>query len=165
MPQILFAIFILLSFIFSSPLEAKKIGYRFPAKETKEERKGVAVAGSFRVEVSDDSECEYSKEQFAFSGFDKKLNSSQESFFLTNKSNRILTGIELFIEYLTPDGRQLDMRFHEIKCNIPAGETRKIDIKSWDSQHSFHYIKSAPAKGGGTPFIVRFFPQAFYLRY
>lgn len=146
--------------------DGKKIGFRLAAKESKDEKTGQITAGSFRIDDSSDySESGYSLDQISFSGFDKKLNSSTESFFVTNSTNRILTAIMLSIEYLTPDGRQLDKKYHEIKCNIPPGNTRKLDVRSWDTQHSFYYVKSAPAKASGSPFIVRFSPQAFYLRY
>ena len=159
----IFAFIILAS---SFPSEAKKISYRFSAKESKEEKKGKQTAGSFRVDVSEaSSDDKYHLGQISFSGFDKKLNSGSESFFVTNRTDRTMTVIMLEIEYLTPDGRQLHKQFHEVKCHIPPGETRKVDIKSWDTQHSFYYVKSAPAKASGSPFTVRFLPQAFYLRY
>ncbi|MDE6027755.1 MAG: hypothetical protein K2G23_06770, partial [Muribaculaceae bacterium] len=107
----------------------------------------------------------YSREDIEFSGYDKKLTSSSESFFVTNRSNRTITAIELTIDYLTLDGRQLNKKFHKIQCAIPPGETRMVDVKSWDTQHSFYYEKSAPARAAGTPFTVKFYPSAFYLKY
>lgn len=166
MHKILFLIVLLSGVFFFSPIkgEAKKIGFRFPAKESKEEKKEKLTAGSFKIDLSSETEGDYA-DKIIFSGFDKKLNSSSESFFITNNTDRVLTEVEVSIEYLTPDGRQLHKSFHEVKCDIPAGETRKIDIKSWDSQHSFYYVKSAPSRGTGSPFIVRFSPVACYLRY
>ncbi len=160
--------YIILIAVFVSAIsaEGKKIGYRFTTKESKEEKRGKLTAGSFRVDdTENDPDGKYALSQITFSGFDKKLNSGSESFFVINGTDREMTAILLNIEYLTPDGRQLHQQFHELKCNIPPGETRKVDIKSWDTQHSFYYIKSAPAKASGSPFTVRFHPQAFYLRF
>lgn len=159
-----FLIFSSLSIFFHA--EARKIGYRFTAKESKEEKREKMREGTFRIDDSENEpDAKYSLNQVTFSGFDKKLNSGNESFFITNGTDRIMSSIMLDIEYLTPDGRQLHKQFHELKCNLPPGETRKFDIKSWDTQHSFYYVKSAPEKAKGSPFIVRFYPLAFYLRY
>mgnify|MGYP001245759948 FL=1 len=121
--------------------------------------------GSFMVA----SQCEdcnngYTISQIAFSGFDKPGASSMESFFITNHTDRTMSGVSLYIEYLTPDGRQLHKRYVKLDCNIPAGETRKCDIKSWDTQRSFHYELSRASRRS-SPFSVRFDPVAFYLRF
>jgi hypothetical protein len=106
----------------------------------------------------------YRLNDIIFRGFDKTQNNSKESFFITNKTDRTLTGIALYIDYRTPDGRQLHKRFIRLRCKIPAGETRKVDIKSWDTQHSFYYIKSVRSKKQkGNPFYVVFNPIAYYL--
>ena len=164
-------IFIFLSFLFllslSLPSEARKVSLNLSASETKEEQEEQEMtAGSFMVA----SQCEscnngYRIDQVTFAGFDKKINSSMESFFITNHTDRTLTAIALYIDYLTPDGRQLHKKYYKLACNIPPGETRKADIKSWDTQHSFYYVKSAPPKGGGSPFTVKFDPIAYYLRF
>lgn len=121
--------------------------------------------GSFMVA----SQCEdcnngYTISQIGFSGFDKPGSSSMESFFITNHTDRTMSGVTLYIEYLTPDGRQLHKRYVKLDCNIPAGETRKCDIRSWDTQRSFHYELSAASRRS-SPFTVRFDPVAFYLRF
>lgn len=121
--------------------------------------------GSFMVA----SQCEdcnngYTISQIAFSGFDKPWSSPMESFFITNRTDRTMSGVSLYIEYLTPDGRQLHKRYVKLACYIPAGETRKCDIKSWDTQCSFHYELSRASRRS-SPFTVRFDPVAFYLRF
>ncbi len=121
--------------------------------------------GSFMVA----SQCEdcnngYTISQIAFSGFDKPGSSPMESFFITNRTDRTMSGVSLYIEYLTPDGRQLHKRYVKLACYIPAGETRKCDIKSWDTQRSFHYELSRASRRS-SPFTVRFDPVAFYLRF
>lgn len=144
---------------------ARKISYRLSAKETREEKEEEMTAGSFMVA----SECEncnngYRLDQVRFTGFDKAKGSRKESFFITNTTDRTLTSVTLYIEYLTPDGRQLHKKFMKLSCNVPPGETRKADIPSWDTQGSFYYINSAQGKGG-SPFEVRFDPIAYYLRF
>lgn len=123
--------------------------------------------GSFMVA----SQCEscnngYRLDQVVFSGFDKNQSSAKESFFIINNTDRTLTGITLYIDYNTPDGRQLHKQFLKLSCSIPAGQTRKVDIPSWDTQRSFYYYKSqANKKHPGNSFDVRFDPIAYYLRF
>jgi hypothetical protein len=90
-----------------------------------------------------------------FSGFDKPATSLKESFFVVNNTDCTLAGMKLEIEYLTTDGRQLHKRELDLKCDIPSGETRKIDVKSWDTQKSFRYYKSAESRKSAMPFKVK----------
>lgn len=124
------------------------------------------VSGSFMV-ASQCSSCNngYRLEQVVFTGFDKNRSSSKESFFIINNTDRTLTAVNLYIEYLTPDGRQLHKRFLKLSCSIPPGETRKADIPSWDTQRSFHYYKSTGKNKGGNLFMVNFDPVAFWLSF
>lgn len=170
------SICVLSAFIATFPAEARKVRYKFSEKKSAKAKTGneeaagpddsEMTAGSFMVA----SQCEdcnngYRLDQVVFAGFDKNRNSSVESFFITNNTDRTLTGVTLYIEYLTPEGRQLHKKFLKLDCRIPAGETRKADIKSWDTQRSFYYIKSNPGRNGGTPFDVRFDPVAYYLSF
>lgn len=170
------ALCMLSAFTVTVPAEARKVKYKFSEKKsgksktasdkTEETGNQEMAAGSFMVA----SQCEdcnsgYRLDQVVFAGFDKNRNSSVESFFITNNTDRTLTGISLYIEYLTPGGSQLHKKFIKLDCRIPAGETRKADIKSWDTQRSFYYIKSNPGRNGGTPFDVRFDPIAYYLSF
>lgn len=133
-------------------------------KELKKEESKMSK-GSFMV-ASQCMDCNngYQLDSLSFSGFEKPGASSTESFFITNHTDRTMTAIALYIEYLTPDGRQLHKRYLKLDCNIPAGETRKADIKSWDSQKAFHYEKSAPTRTSSS-FTVKFDPVAFWLRF
>ena len=156
---------------------ARKKGYRLKvAKTTASSNTGITVTedgdttmakipSSFIVTTDDKSgNKRYRLNDILFRGFDKTQNNSKESFFITNKTDRTLTGVSLYIDYRTPDGRQLHKRFIRLRCKIPAGETRKVDIKSWDTQHSFYYIKSVRSKKQkGNPFYVVFNPIAYYL--
>lgn len=116
------------------------------------------------------SECEncsdgYTIKDVVFSGYDKKRSSEKESFFITNKSDRTLTGFSLYIYYYTIDGRQLHKKYIHVNCLIAPGETEKTDIRSWDSQKSFYYVKSETNPNKGTPYTVSFDPVTIYLRY
>lgn len=146
--------------------EGRKTGYRHTVRNTVAERDDEMVAGCFMVA----SQCEdcnngYRLDQIVFSGFDKKKSSAKESFFITNNTDRTLTSVTLYIEYLTLDGRQLHKKYVKLSCNIPAGETRKVDNESWDKQHSFYYHASEAKPKGGNAFEVIFDPVAYYLSF
>lgn len=151
--------------LFLPTVQARKTGYRLPSKETAKEKRATTEAGTFRVEISEDTLARFSRRNILFSGYEKKLQSTRESFFITNRTDHVILSVELSIEYLTPDGRQLNRRFHRVACNIPPGETRAVDVKSWDTQHAFYYAPSPPARAAGSPFIVKFTPIAASLKY
>lgn len=146
----------------------RKKGYKLEVPKT---AAGVSetermARGSFMVA----SQCEdcnngYRLEQIAFSGYDKTQRSAVESFFITNNTDRTMTGITMYIDYRMPDGRQLHKRFVRLVCDIPPGETRKADIESWDRQRTFYYELSEPPRKGGTPYRVVFDPISYYLRF
>ncbi len=143
--------------------DARKTTLKF--KGDSKELTDSLIRGSFQVA----SQCEdcnngYRLDQVTFSGFDKPGRSSKESFFITNHTDRTLSGISLYIDYLTPDGKQLHKRWIRLNCHIPPGETRKADISSWDSQRAFHYIQSQDTRTS-SPFTVIFDPVAYYLRF
>lgn len=150
------------------PSPARKKGYRLEVeKASQTDREEEAMArGSFMV-ASGCTDCNngYTISQITFSGYEKPQQSSTETFFITNGTDRTMSGVTLYIDYRMPDGRQLHKRFVRLSCNIPPGETRLADIPSWDRQKSFYFEKSAPSKRGGTPYAVTFDPVAFYLRF
>lgn len=150
------------------PTQARKKGYRLqtdkPTTSEIEEQK--MSKGSFMI-ASQCPDCNkgYRLDQISFSGFDKPRASQKETFFITNGTDRHMTGVTLYVEYLTPDGRQLHKRFVRLVCNIPPGETRMAELQSWDRQRSFHYVKSESGKGKSSPFTVTFDPVAYYIRF
>lgn len=120
--------------------------------------------GSFMV-ASGCRDCNngYQLDQISFSGFEKPQSSMLESFFITNSTDRTLTGVTLYIEYLDAQGRQLHKRFLRLSCDVPPGETRRAELKSWDKQNTFYYRDSAPSRRQGASFTVRFDPVAYWL--
>ena len=96
--------------------------------------------------------------EIIFSGYDKEVNSSQESFLMTNPSDKTIIGIEVRIDYLDLENRLFHSRNISEQCEIPPFETRRIDIKSWDSQHTYYYYLGNEPKKIATPFKVKFTP-------
>lgn len=93
-----------------------------------------------------------------FSGYEKANTSNRETFFATNNldGDSTITAIELTITYFDSAGRQLHERTELIKCLIPPGETRAMSLRSWDTNHAFHYYLSTPPRTRrSSPFSVR----------
>lgn len=90
------------------------------------------------------------------SGFDKPLNSTRETFLVHNGGKDTITLIIADIEYLDLTGRQLNKRRIKSPCLIPTLQRRLIEIPSWDKQHAYRYVKSAPSpRRQSTTFDVR----------
>lgn len=104
-------------------------------------------------------------QEITCAGFDKTSTNSKESFFILNSSERNILGVEIELVYYDMQHRQLHRRIERMPLDVPAGDTRKIDITSWDTQKSFHYYKSnRPSRRTSTPFDVRMTLRTLYLR-
>lgn len=90
------------------------------------------------------------------SGFDKPLSSGYETFFAGNEHDRTLLKLWIKIVYLTTDGRLLHSRCEVIRTEIPPSESRQIELRTFDRQHSFYYYKSRKPRNteGVAPFRV-----------
>lgn len=75
-------------------------------------------------------------------GFEKAQNSSTESFFVINRSDHFIKGLNLSVEYLNSKGEQLHLNTLTIDCDIPPMQTRSLQMRSWDRQHLWYYIGS-----------------------
>ena len=92
----------------------------------------------------------------AVSGYDKKSRSMRESMFVSNRSGRPLRGLQLEVNYYDSSDRQLHQASHWVSADIPAGETRMVDVPTFDRQGSFHYYLSPPSRStASTPFKVK----------
>jgi len=96
-----------------------------------------------------------------FSGYDKPANAGKEAFLVTNNTGVTLLEITVIITYKDMEDRMLHKRSSTIKCHIPQGETRKLEIPTWDSQMSYYYFRSAEPKRIATPYQVNITPSSF----
>ena len=81
------------------------------------------------------------------SGFDKTLASRRESFFVSNLMDSAdLVWLSMRIDYLDMSGRQLHQRRARVRCDVPPGQTRRVDIPAWDIQKVYYYHKSEPRR-------------------
>lgn len=99
-------------------------------------------------------------------GYEKTRDASRESVFVTNGADSPIVSLTLKIDYLDMAGRQLHSRTVKVPVYVPAGETRLVEFKSWDSQHVFYYKGSpAPLRAQASPYDVRMRVQALTLRH
>lgn len=98
----------------------------------------------------------------SFAGYDKQATSTRETFHIVNRSPLTLRKAEVEIVYLDMQKRMLHKRKVTVFCTVPAGETRKTDIRSWDSQYSFYYYLSNPPRRVAAPYQVEIHPLTFW---
>ena len=138
--------------------EARKIRTKHTIQKTTEKQTMAATAEPPRI-ISMESDsiafCDSIRPAIRFYGFDKTVTSNVESFFISNGLDTPARGLELRITYTDMKGRQLHKRSVKLDCGIPAGETMRTDIKTWDTQKSFYYHKSVKPKRQATPFDVK----------
>lgn len=136
----------------SEALLAKKVTTHLAAPEMdkKEKRKKQSVT------KKDKAGFESVVRNITFMGYDKKTGASKETFFVDNGSDTELKSIVIEISYFNAAKKLIHKREVEINQEFPPRETRKVDINSWDSQKSYHYINSVPSKNGSAPYTVRF---------
>ena len=153
-------VFAMILFCLSESSHARKIKTRHSIpKETRKSSaiESAAVSETVTVPLVADSLafCDSIRPAVRFYGFDKTITSTQESFFISNGLDNTIKNLELVITYTDMKGRQLHKRTVSLECEIPSGETKRADIKSWDTQKSFYYHKSLKPKRQATPFDVR----------
>lgn len=140
-------------------VKAKKVTTRFKAPATTEREYETAL----RKYPHNKTEFELVVDRLNFIAYDKKASSGVETFFVDNGSEKDLSSIELEITYYASTGIQIHKRTVSLNHLFPAKESRKVDIKSWDKQHGFHYINSVPSIKGSTPYTVSFKVLSFKL--
>ncbi|MDE6578040.1 MAG: hypothetical protein K2J82_06835 [Muribaculaceae bacterium] len=120
-------------------------------------------ADSVRQFKTDDSLASFNPQNITFAGYDKQVSSRRESFHIVNSSSFTLRKALLKINYLDMQGRMLHSRTATVNCYIPAGETRKVDIPTWDTQFTFYYYLSNEPRRVATPYKVELRPIAFWI--
>lgn len=89
-----------------------------------------------------------------FCGYEKALRSNNETLFIQNRCDSTLAEISFRIDYLDSQQRKIHTRRVRKSVFIPAHETRRIDIPSWDRQKSYYYVKGERPRKSATPYDV-----------
>ena len=103
-----------------------------------------------------DTLCSPPNDSIVITGFEKTLRSARESMYVSNRTSQTITGLALDISYYDISDRMLHKSAQEIDVEVPAGETRLIDIQSFDRQGLYYYYLSPLPKRASraTPFKV-----------
>lgn len=170
---ILFLVLFLMNLVSCPELGAKKIknSFRIDKNVGSSHRNIVEIEGEEMILADSliNLNPEYQKvlhelKECYFSGFDKEANSNIESFLLVNNSSKTITGFEVKIDYLDMKDRMFHSRTIRESCDIPAGESRKIDINGWDKQHTYYYYLGNQPRRVATPFKVAFTPLSYWIQ-
>lgn len=156
----------------SMSLEAKKIknSFKIEKKESSSNKNNIIIEG-LEINLSDSIiaiEPQYSDlvpqlQKCVFAGYDKEISSNIESFILVNPTSKTITGFDVKIDYLDMQGRMFHSREVKKGCNVPPGESRRIDIGTWDKQHTYYYYLGNQPRRVATPFQVSFHPVSYWV--
>lgn len=113
--------------------------------------------------LCDGSVIAFDPDDVTFAGYDKQASASTEDFLLVNNTGATITGISIRIDYADMSDRMLHSRTVTTQCHVPPGETRKIEIKTWDRQHSYYYYLGNEPRRVATPYKVAITPLYLWL--
>lgn len=89
-------------------------------------------------------------------GFSKRASDSKESFFITNNTKHRMSAVRLLLRYTTMQGELLTQRTVTVPVNLKPGETKLVEVKSFDVQRLFYYYAGPQPRKQATPFKVAF---------
>ena len=89
-------------------------------------------------------------------GFSKRASDSKESFFITNNTTHRMSAVRLLLRYTTMQGEMLTQRTVTVPVNLKPGETKLVEVKSFDVQRLFYYYAGPQPRKQATPFKVAF---------
>lgn len=89
-------------------------------------------------------------------GYSKRASDSKESFFITNNTGHRMSAVRLLLRYTTMSGEMLTQRTVTVPVNLKPGETKLVEVKSFDVQRLFYYYAGPQPRKQATPFKVAF---------
>lgn len=95
-------------------------------------------------------------DSIVFSGYNKSLNDSYETFYVTNNTPFDISRLIIRFSYTNIKGEVLHEEEYDIQCLIPAGTTRQLSVRTWDKQHNHYYYKSRKPRRSAVPYHVKY---------
>jgi len=89
-------------------------------------------------------------------GYSKRASDSKESFFITNNTAHRMSAVRLLLRYTTMTGELLTQRQVNVPVSLKPGETRLVEVKSFDVQRLFYYYAGPQPRKQATPFKVAY---------
>ena len=89
-------------------------------------------------------------------GYSKRASDAKESFFITNNTKQRMSAVRLLLRYTTMQGEMLPQRTVTVPVSLKPGETKLVEVKSFDVQRLFYYYAGPQPRKQATPFKVAF---------
>lgn len=89
-------------------------------------------------------------------GYSKRASDSKESFFITNNTGHRMSAVRLMLRYSTMQGELLTQRTVTVPVSLKPGETKLVEVKSFDVQRLFYYYAGPQPRKQATPFQVAY---------
>ena len=89
-------------------------------------------------------------------GYSKRASDAKESFFITNNTKHRMSAVRLLLRYSTMDGELLTQRQVNVPVSLKPGETKLVEVKSFDVQRLFYFYAGPKPRKQATPFKVAF---------
>ena len=89
-------------------------------------------------------------------GFAKRASDSKEPFFITNNTRHRMSAVRLLMRYTTMNGELLTQRSVTVPVSLKPGETKLVEVKSFDVQRLFYYYAGPQPRKQATPFKVSY---------
>lgn len=89
-------------------------------------------------------------------GYSKRASDAKESFFITNNTKQRMSAVHLLLRYTTMQGEMLTQRTVTVPVSLKPGETKLVEVKSFDVQRLFYYYAGPQPRKQATPFKVAF---------
>ena len=89
-------------------------------------------------------------------GFAKRASDSKESFFITNNTRHRMSAVRLLMRYTTMNGELLTQRSVTVPVSLKPGETKLVEVKSFDVQRLFFFYAGPQPRKQATPFKVSY---------
>lgn len=89
-------------------------------------------------------------------GYSKRASDAKESFFITNNTKQRMSAVRLLLRYTTMQGEMLTQRTVTVPLSLKPGETKLVEVKSFDVQRLFYYYAGPQPRKQATPFKVAF---------
>lgn len=89
-------------------------------------------------------------------GYSKRASDAKESFFITNNTAHRMSAVRLLLRYTTMNGEMLTQRTVNVPVSLKPGETKLVEVKSFDVQRLFYYYAGPKPRKQATPFKVAF---------
>lgn len=98
----------------------------------------------------------YDPDSLTVAGFEKLLRDRRESMFIINSGSRHISALGMKIVYRDMKGRMLHTATHSVAVDLPAGETRRVEVPAFDRSGVWYYHLSPlpPRARRATPFKV-----------